>query len=311
MSNYSLNDDHQDAYSLPDRPALTPAQTSREAQGLGPARSDRRRRIRLPVLLFLATCATTLLAGSPYIRTSLGIELDLLTGLKYAIPVMTILICHEAGHFLQARRHGVRSSLPYFLPVPFGPLGTFGAVIGMDSHMRNRRALFDIGISGPLAGLVPTIAFCVLGLHWSHYAVGHDQFGDPLLLKWIAHWVIGPQPAGHVIAVHPTAFAGWVGLLITAVNLMPIGQLDGGHVLYALLRTRAHLVARLLLFAGVAAVVLSHNYAWALMLCLMMMMGPDHPPTADDHQQLGLGRSILGWLTLAFIPIGFTPTPIM
>ena len=308
MSNHDLSVGPQDAHIpiLPERPEVTPARP----------RPDHSPRIRLPILLFVATCLSTLFVSS-WVETRFGIECDILTGLKYAVPLMTILICHEAGHFFQARRHGVRSSLPYFLPVPFGPLGTFGAVIGMDSHMRDRRALFDIGISGPLAGLVPTIAFCMLGLRWSEYEIargtsgGMMLLGDPLLLQWLAEWAKGPAPAGRILVMHPTAFAGWVGLLITAVNLMPIGQLDGGHVLYALLRTRAHLVARLLLFAGVAAVVLSHYYMWALMLCLLMIMGPDHPPTADDREPLGLGRTILGWLTLAFIPIGFTPTPIM
>ncbi|MEE8452289.1 MAG: site-2 protease family protein [Thermoguttaceae bacterium] len=310
MSNHDPNDGRPDVPNRPLRIELIPAQPSQTTPDVARTEPPRRRRIRLPVLLFLATCLSTLFVGS-IVGTRFGIELDILTGLKYALPVMTILICHEAGHFLQARRHGVRSSLPYFLPMPFTPLGTFGAVIAMDSHIRNRRALFDIGVSGPLAGLVPTVAFCVLGLHWSEYVVGRDTFGDPLLLKWLAHCVIGPQPPGEVIVLNPTLFAGWVGLLITAVNLMPIGQLDGGHVLYALLRTRAHLVARLLLLTAFVAVILSHYYPWALMLCLLMMMGPDHPPTADDHQRLGPGRTILGWLTLAFILIGFTPTPIM
>ena len=311
MSNQDPNDGRPEVANRPLHIELISTQSSQMPLQVPRAAPPRRRRIRLPVLLFVATCLSTLFVATPCRETPFGFECDILEGLKYALPVMTILICHEAGHFFQSRRYRVHSSLPYFIPMPLGPLGTFGAVIGMDSHIPNRRALFDIGISGPLAGLVPTVVFCVLGLHWSHYAVGQDQFGDPLLLKWIAYVVLGPQPAGHVIAVHPTAFAAWVGLLITAVNLMPIGQLDGGHVLYSLLGKKAHLVARLLLFAGVAAVVLSHYYAWTLMLCLMMIMGTDHPPTADDRPPLGLWRTILGWLTLAFIPIGFTPTPIM
>jgi membrane-associated protease RseP (regulator of RpoE activity) len=265
----------------------------------------RRRRVRLPVLLFIATCLSTLFVG----------------GWTYAVPLMTILICHEMGHFLQARRYGVHASFPYFIPMPVPPLGTFGAVIGMEARMGDRRALFDIGITGPLAGLVPTLVFCVIGLHWSHTEFvpkgggGFLPLGEPLLFKWLSDYFFGPLPAGKHVILHQTAYAGWVGLLITALNLMPIGQLDGGHVLYALLRRNAHKVASLLLMAaGIAvmiAVVEYGYFGWILMLFLLMLMGPIHPPTADDHVPLGFGRIVLGWLTLAFIPIGFTPMPFL
>jgi len=264
----------------------------------------RRRRVRLPVLLFIATCLSTLLAGTLYF----GPEKSWM----YALCVMTILLCHEMGHFLQARRYGVYASLPYFIPMPISPIGTFGAVIAMGGNIGHRRALFDIGITGPLAGLVPTIAFCIVGLHWSDYTAGKDQFGDPVLFKFLAEWMLGPMPKGQVIKVHPMAFAGWVGLLITALNLIPIGQLDGGHILYALLRSGARRVASLLLLTAAAAVVWNWDklHGWTLMLFLLMLMGP-HPPTGDDEMPLGPGRIILGWLTLAFIPVGFTPTPFM
>jgi len=111
--------------------------------------------------------------------------------------------------------------------------------------------------------------------------------------------------------LHPIAFAGWVGLLITALNLMPIGQLDGGHILYGLLRTKAHKVATTLLLAAVVAVVYFQLWGWIVMLMLLMIMGPVHPPTANDQVSLGPVRIVLGWLTLAFIPIGFTPTPFL
>lgn len=291
-----------------------------------------RRRVWLPVALFLATCLTTLLAGGldAGLGTALkssqahGLALGLVQGLiagvaagwKYALPLMTILVCHEAGHFLQARRHGVYSSYPYFIPMPLGFIGTFGAVIAMEPRMGNRRALFDIGITGPLAGLVPTLIFCVVGLHWSEPRMlaevgGGLPLGEPLLFKILVSHIFGPLPEGTDVVLHPMAFAGWVGLLITALNLTPIGQLDGGHILYALLRTKAHLVASLLLLAAIVAVVLSGYYAWTLMLFLLILMGPKHPPTANDDIPLGAGRTVLGWLTLAFILIGFTPTPVI
>ena len=269
------------------------------------------RRLRLPILLFVATCLCTFATHWAYPYNGLGFWASVGGALLYAGPLMFILICHEMGHFLQARRHGVHTSYPYFIPMPFGYLGTVGAVIGMDPRIPNRRALFDIGVSGPLAGLVPTILFCIVGLQWSEYRVGTDQFGDPLILSWLAHWVLGPQPAGHVILIHPTAFAGWVGLLLTAVNLMPIGQLDGGHVLYSLLRTKAYPVASALLLGALFVVIWDYEryFVWTLMLFLMLLMGPIHPPTANDDVPIGPVRTAIGWLTLAFLPLGFTPTP--
>ncbi len=299
-----------------------------------------RRRVWLPLGLFLATCVSTLLAGGLGDALYLGYLLwrlvgplrglveggmtaawhcwyyALAYGWQYALPVMTILVCHEAGHFLQARRYRVHASYPFFIPMPISPLGTLGAVIVMEPRMGDRRALFDIGITGPLAGLVPTLVFCVLGLHWSSIVTGKDMFGDPLLFRQIAVWLKGPIPEGKVILTHPMAFAAWVGLLVTSLNLMPIGQLDGGHILYGLLRTKAHKLATLLLLAAAVGVIYQSVQEglpspWTLMLILLFVMGPVHPPTANDNVRLGPFRTVVGWLTLAFIPIGFTPTPFL
>ncbi|NLY00910.1 MAG: site-2 protease family protein [Rhodopirellula sp.] len=256
----------------------------------------RRRRIALPVVLFLATCASMFYVG----------------GWVYALSLMTILFCHEMGHFLQARRYGVPASLPFFIPMPFTPIGTFGAVIGMDARVGDRKALFDIGISGPLAGLVPTILFCVLGMQRAQVDVfqsGGLQFGEPLLFQFLSWLRFGPLPEGYTVYIGPMAFAGWVGLLITSLNLLPIGQLDGGHILYGLLRRKAHHVATFILFAALAAIMAFHLYEWALMLSLIFLMGPKHPPTTNDNVPLGTARILLGWATLSFILIGFTPTP--
>jgi membrane-associated protease RseP (regulator of RpoE activity) len=265
-----------------------------------PVRVSRpRRRWRLPLLLFVATCLTTFLVG----------------GLEYAVPVMVILICHEMGHFIQAQRYGVYASFPYFIPMPIPPMGTLGAVIAMEPRVGHRRALFDIGITGPLAGLIPTIIFLVIGLQHSYPAVPDRTqmlFGDPLLLRLLADWIVGPIPKGYELMVDPMAFAGWVGLLVTSLNLMPIGQLDGGHILYALLRRKAHKVATLLLWSALVLVIWQWDSlkSWTLMLVLLMIMGPIHPPTANDDEPLGIGRYILGWLTLGFIVFGFTPVPL-
>ena len=279
------------------------------------AAPPRRRRWRLPILLFVATCLSTLLVGMDMAAPGSDWLARLAVGLRYSVPVMTILLCHEMGHFLQARRYGVYATLPFFIPIPFSPIGTFGAVIAMEPRMGHRRALFDIGITGPLAGLVPTLVFLVIGLQYSTFEIpvrGTLLFGDPPLFRLLTHWILGPVPTGLSIIRDPMAFAGWVGLFVTSLNLIPIGQLDGGHVLYALLRRKAHKVATALLFCALFMVIWKWEtlHVWALMLVLLIVMGPIHPPTANDEEPLGWGRIVLGWLTLAFIFLGFTPVPL-
>ena len=258
-----------------------------------------------PLGLLLATIASTFYVGCA--------EHGIGGGAVYCLSVMTILVCHEAGHFIQAQRYGVQASLPYFLPMPIPPIGTMGAVIRMSSNIPDRKALFDIGISGPLAGLVPTLIFTVVGIMLSkpadlvHLAdPDRIRINVPLIMSFLEHCRFGHMPIDH----HPMAQAGWVGLLITSLNLFPIGQLDGGHVLYAILRRGAHGVAVLLLAAAVAAMFYFHLTTWILMLLLLFVMGPRHPPTANDETPLGRWRVVLGLLTLAFLPFGFAPVPI-
>ncbi len=190
-----------------------------------------------------------------------------------------------------------------------------GAVIGMRGYMGNRKALFDIGISGPLAGLGPALVCSVVGLSMSRRVIVppgvHGGLGEPLLFQWLCDFMFGVRGPGEDIILHPLAYAGWVGIFITALNLIPIGQLDGGHVLYALLRTKAHFVAQLVLLGAIVGVILTGNWGWSLMLMLLLYMGPNHPPTANDDMPLGTGRTVLGWLTLLFIIIGFTPQPFL
>ncbi len=317
-STYTTNDDQEPEpeYVQAELVEMSPAAPWewREVRPVQP-----RRRWKLPLILFVATCLSTFVVAIPENMSVAkdGLFTLLLAGLSYSVPVMTILLCHEMGHFLQARRYGVYCSFPFFIPVPIPPFGTMGAVIAMEPRIGHRRALFDIGITGPLAGLVPTIIFLILGLQRSKFVpysgVGGDLFGDPLLFEFLTYWIKGPIPPGHVLLANPMAFAGWVGLFITSLNLFPIGQLDGGHVLYALLRRKAHKVATAVLFTALFLVIWKWEYLknWTLMLILLFIMGPIHPPTADDDEPLGFFRYLLGWLTLAFIFIGFTPVPMM
>ena len=264
------------------------------------ARPSRGQSHKWPIILFLGTCLSTFVTGGPV----------------YAAAVLTILLCHEFGHYIQARRYHVPASLPYFIPMPFSPLGTMGAVIAMSGRIPNRKALFDIGISGPLAGLVPALLATWLGLQWSELAplqaVGRGAvlFNEPLVFDWLAYLKFGSIPDTMVINAHPLAIAGWAGLFVTALNLIPIGQLDGGHILYAMLRQWSYPITTVLLYGALAAMFLTGNYGWSLMVMLLLFSGPNHPPTHDDAAPLGRGRTILGWLTLAFIFVGFTPVPL-
>ena len=267
----------------------------------------------MPLILYASTWLSTYFAGSLGFW-QFGEQFGPWAAFQFSAGIMTILSCHEMGHYLQTRRYKVPASLPYFLPVPISPFGTMGAVIGMDASIPNRRALFDIGISGPLAGLLPTFFFCVVGIKHSipiPHALLETPYGKPLLYEWITTWVHGPLPPEIDLMPHPFAVAGWVGLFITSLNLLPIGQLDGGHVLYALLKKRAHLAATFLLYTLVVAVILFQAYAWFIMIVLLIMMGPKHQSTRNDTSKIGPARAILGWSTLCFVVIGFTPMPLL
>ena len=266
-----------------------------------------RRRSVLPLILFLATCASTYYVGE-YKYGPTG-------GFLFAVSLMLILTAHEMGHFIQARRYQVPASWPFFIPMPMSPIGTMGAVIGMKARTGDRKALFDIAITGPLAGLVPALICSVIGLQLSTVAqnIEPGQFvvGSPLIFQWLISLFIAGVDGHSIIDYHPLAFAGWVGIFITALNLIPIGQLDGGHILYSLLRKMAHPIATGLLCLAAILVILSDYAQWTPMILLLFLFGPRHPPTANDDVPLGWQRIVLGWLALFFVPLGFTPTPFL
>ena len=252
-----------------------------------------------PLLLYIATWLSVTWTG----------------GFVFALCVMTILTCHEMGHYIQTRRYRIRSSLPYFipLPIPGAIFGTMGAIIKMDGRIPNRRVLFDIGISGPLAGLVPTLMFCAIGVQQAQIGpIGGTslQFGYPLLFQWFSHYVFGPIPDDMTLYINSIGLAGWFGLFLTSLNLFPLGQLDGGHVFYAILSKRAPTLSVVLYTLIVAYVIFAQAYVWIIMLVLICLMNPRHPPTQDDEPPIGMFRAVLGIVTLAFIIIGFTVNPI-
>lgn len=268
-----------------------------------------------PIVLLLLTIASTLFAG----RMLFG---NLGNAALYSALVMAILGAHEMGHFLQAVRYGIPATWPLFIPMPFSPIGTMGAVIVQGRSDITRRQQFDIAISGPLAGLVLAIPISWYGIAIAKSApiVPTDGsfmvFGDPLIFRMMNYLVRGPLPADHDLMLNPALFAGWVGMLVTSLNLFPIGQLDGGHILYGLLPRQANRIMPWI-YRGTLATVIGASlifdglYAgWLVMLFVLSLVGVRHPPTRDNHIPLGATRTVLGWCTLAFLIVGFHPLPL-
>lgn len=296
---------------------------------------------RTNLLLFVLTVGSVLAAGREMcIGAGLVSEEDAtwLSGWPFALPFLGILVFHEFGHWIAAQLHRVPASLPYFLPMPYVLFGTFGAVITMPDRIRSRNALLDIGAAGPLAGLIVAIPTLVIGLELSEVrpvsVANYLQEGQSLLYWWIKRVVLGPMPDGHDVYLHPTAFAAWGGLLITMINLLPWGQLDGGHIAYALLGEKQNRLAPwlrrglLLLFAYnvwlfVVPVwrgqsLMSQGAAWgnslfwvfwfAITGIMGRLGGRDHPPC--EPGELTPTRRRVAQLSLALFVLLFMPTPI-
>jgi len=237
----------------------------------------------------------------------------MLLGLPFALTLITILLVHEAGHYLMCVHHGVNASLPYFVPAPplFPLVGTFGAFIRIRSRFPNRRALFDIGAAGPWAGFVVALVATIVGLSLSTVLpVAPEsavELGDSLLTKLLTWLVLDVDPTR--VALHPIALAGWFGLFVTSLNLIPVGQLDGGHVLYAAFgRTRfvPTLLVAFLFWLGMTG--WPGWMLWAFILTALIAIG--HPTTNDDPRPLDPARFVSALATLAMFVLTFVPEPL-
>lgn len=306
------------------------------ARSAGEFASPRPRRRRVPLVLFGLTCLSVYWAGVWRWNPTDALELAfnaLLGGTEdfgleirrllvrngsdaawYMIAMLGILMTHEMGHFLMSVRYRVPASWPFFLPFPISPIGTFGAVIGMDGRSADRRQIFDIGLAGPLAGLVVALPVLWIGIEQLDLTLapsGPYSLDLPLGLKWAIQWRLpeGVEFRGAIAhnQLNPFFMAGWVGLLITGLNMMPVSQLDGGHVIYGLFGRSSRWIARLFLLSAIAFMVLTDLYSWSVMLLLILIMGTDHPPTRDDSVRLGWFRTGLGWLSLAIPILCFPP----
>jgi len=231
----------------------------------------------------------------------------------YAVALLVILAGHELGHYLTCRRYGIAATLPFFIPAPT-LIGTMGAFIRIQAPVTRKRQLFDIGAAGPLAGFALAVPALAAGLALSKVvpalpAEGTIVFGDPILLKILAPLLAGPIPPGYDLILHPVAFAGWVGMLVTAMNLFPIGQLDGGHISYAVFGAKSRSIGRAFLAAFVAMGVLFW-IGWLLWAGLILILGARHPRTWDEDASLGPKRAVLAALLAVIFILVFIPDPV-
>jgi len=287
----------------------------------------------VPLILFLLTVLSTLFAGA--LQKGLNPLKDisnLLAGLPFSASLMAILLAHEFSHFFSSKANKVEATLPHFIPVP-SIIGTFGAFIKMKSPIVTRKALIDIGASGPLAGFLVALGVSIYGLSLSEIVTlkgtAHGLIlGDSLIFSFLSKIIIGHVPAGKDVLLHPVAFAGWIGMFVTALNLLPIGQLDGGHIAYALLGPRIHkivssLLASILAITGGIKVLLYMDAlqgpifdylrnnlweGWAIWAFLLFLLGLDHPPVLI-WEPLHTSRKTIGWIALLIFVLTFTPVP--
>jgi membrane-associated protease RseP (regulator of RpoE activity) len=269
------------------------------------------------IVLFLATFATTTMAGAAHVGQNPFESVPaFLSGLPFSTTLMMILLCHELGHYALAIHHRVPTTLPYFIPGPPLLVGTFGAFIRMYGLPRTRQALFDVGAAGPWAGLVVSIPAVVLGLAWSEVQPldsihdGGLALGNSILFSTLSQLVLGVHPESATILLHPVALAGWFGIFVTFLNLLPVGQLDGGHVVYALFGRWHGRIARLFLFVVLGMGFLGWEgwFVWAAMLAFAL--GVHHPDTADFDTPLDPRRKVAAWLTIGVFFLTFMPVPL-
>jgi membrane-associated protease RseP (regulator of RpoE activity) len=291
---------------------------------------------RIHIFLFLATIITTFIAG--YAQGG-----DYMGGLSFSMALIFILGSHEMGHYLYGRKYGVDITPPYFIPAPplISPIGTFGAFIKIKSRITSKKALFDIGVAGPFFGIIAAIPVLYLGLSLSEIIVVSeysDQMGITLgsspIFSFFTMIIFGDLPEGRDILLHPVAFAGWIGLLVTALNLIPSGQLDGGHVIYSVFSRRVHsitswaaIVILIILGAGTRpfydlllgvipgidipdSILFNGWPGWLLWSVFLIFMGGKHPPTIYEEQDIGFRRKILAGVSMLIFAGCFSPFPV-
>ncbi|MBF0456960.1 MAG: site-2 protease family protein [Nitrospirae bacterium] len=269
---------------------------------------------RLHVILFVATFFTTLLAG----MLQKGINpVDepwrFYEGLPFALTLLTILLTHELGHYYWSIRHHTAATLPYFIPAPLSPIGTFGAFIKMKSPITTRTALIDIGASGPIAGFIVSFIAAAGGLFYSEIGLVNSKaggmvLGDSLLFSLLTRLIVGTPPVGQDVILNPVAFAGWLGFFVTSMNLLPIGQLDGGHIMFSVIGRKHLWVSGVLV---VCLIIMGEVFwnGWWFWALLMSVLGLRHPPVIFDEIPLEPSRKKVALISLAIFIVTFVPAP--
>jgi membrane-associated protease RseP (regulator of RpoE activity) len=267
----------------------------------------------LHISLFVLTFFSTLLVGAVQTGADLIEEPSkIYKGIPFSLTLMIILLSHELSHYFSSRKHGVDATLPYFIPAPT-IFGTFGAFIKMKSPIVTRKALIDIGASGPIAGFIISVIATIIGLNMSEIVSsaqvkGALNLGDSLLFSLLSRIVLGVAPSDSDILLNPVAFAGWIGLFVTSINLIPVGQLDGGHIAYALFGEKHTRLSFMLIFVMILFgwFLWEGWFVWAV---LLLILGLRHPPVIYWEVPLDSKRKFIGWLALVIFILTFIPTP--
>jgi membrane-associated protease RseP (regulator of RpoE activity) len=264
--------------------------------------------------LFVFTFFSTLAVGALHAGVNL-IEKpqDILQGLPFSLSLLLILLVHEFAHYITSRRHGIEASLPYFIPAPT-LFGTLGAFIKMRSAITTRNALMDIGASGPIAGFAVSIIAIVVGLHYSKIQALPPQtgdiivLGDSLLFIALTKIVIGSIPDTYDVYLHPVAFAGWIGFFVTSLNLIPAGQLDGGHIAFAILGEKHRWLSKVMI--GLLLLLGYFFQGWLVWAVLLLLLGSKHPPILFPEVPLDPKRKAVALIALLIFILTFIPIPV-
>ena len=261
-------------------------------------------KIRFNVILLLATICTTIFAG----YYMLG-EQDIWKALAFAVALLGIIGAHELAHYFAARKHGVHATLPYFIPAPT-VIGTFGALINIKSPIPTRNALFDLGYSGPLAGFIVAIPVLLIGLSLSTVTTNPNVsmiFIPPLIMEFFTYLVAPAATSSQVLLLHPVAFAGWVGILVTMLNLMPVAFLDGGHISRSLFGQNIHKIVSIV---GIMVTIILGWYFMAALMVFIFIMGKTHPGALDNVVPINRNRKIMAVVILIIFILCLSPAPI-
>lgn len=266
----------------------------------------------LHLALFILTLFSTLIAGAMHSGVNPLKEPEkIYKGLPFALTLIAILMAHELSHYFASRKHNTKATLPYFIPAPT-IIGTFGAFIKMKSPIITRKALMDIGASGPIAGFIISVVVVIIGLSFSKAisikeTEGALALGDSLLFRVLSSIILDVKPGSQDILLHPVAFAGWIGLFVTSLNLIPVGQLDGGHIAYALFGEKHIYLSNVL----IPVMVLFSLFweGWAIWAILLLILGLRHPPVLYWEVPLDRKRRFIGWLAFVIFIITFIPVP--